>query len=135
MNELERLQEELPTLRVIAGLSSQKLADKLGISRTVIYFLENKHRPMTKLYYHAILCALYCESIITANTILSYMIEFLLFDDNTTEEDRAKIREIIGSTKNKTGKKQGTPAIAARVRGPIMKFLEERESHVRQQSS
>jgi transcriptional regulator with XRE-family HTH domain len=91
------LQKNLSSIRKIAGWTSEKLGERIGVTKQTISNLENGKTPMTLTQYIAIRSILDFEiQSNKENTVLPQIIEILLNrDEEYTEEEREKISENV----------------------------------------
>lgn len=93
--EILRLQENLGTIRKIAGWTTQDLGDRIGVTKQTISNLENKKTGMTLTQYIAIRTVLDYEIANNRDNEVLPQAAHLLLDVPTEElsdEDRKKIQ-------------------------------------------
>ena len=99
MNEIERMQENLKTLRMCLGWSAKELADRIGVSRQQIQLLESGKSRLRKLHYLAIFKVAMDEIEIRPDeNVMAKVILSLYIDDPgffSREEEEADIKELI----------------------------------------
>lgn len=84
--KIHRLQENLETIRKIAGWTTQRLADEIGVSRQTISNIENDRSPMTKTQYLAIRTVLNFEIVERSNDKLAEALSKLVDEPSEAEE-------------------------------------------------
>lgn len=91
------LQDNLSSVRKIAGWTTEELGEKIGVTKQTISNLENKKTVMTRTQYIAIGAVLKYEIPTNRNNeVLSYVINILLdYNKCYSVEEREKIRENI----------------------------------------
>ena len=97
-SDVKKLQDNLSTIRKIAGWSAQELGKKIGVTKQTISNLENKKTEMTLTQYIAIRTILDYEiAHNTSNELLPRVVHLLLDvpDDELSVEDRAKIDQVM----------------------------------------
>lgn len=94
INQTERekkiflLQQNLSSIRKIAGWTTEQLGDKIGVSKQTISNLENNKTPMNFTQYIAIRSVLDCEiEENKENEVLGRVVEILLDHGNELDED------------------------------------------------
>ena len=85
---ISRFQENLETIRKVAGWTSQELADEIGVTRQTISNLESGRSKMTKTQYLALRTVLNFEIIQNDNRSLATIVKSLV--------DRRKNAAMIG---------------------------------------
>lgn len=114
-SHIERLQKYLSAIRKVAGWSSERLAELLGISRPVIVALETRHYNMTVTQYIAIRALLNGQIKLTGNDILGRVINILVDRDDISESKKDKITEQIVSVERELGHRNGTAALSEKI--------------------
>ncbi|MCX4300059.1 MAG: helix-turn-helix transcriptional regulator [Lachnospiraceae bacterium] len=106
------LQDNLSSVRKIAGWTTEEFGDKIGVTKQTISNLENKKTVMTRTQYIAIGAVLKYEIPNNKNSeVLAYVVNILLDDDKSySAEERRKIKEnidmlVIASMGGMKGKK------------------------------
>ena len=91
------LQDNLSSVRKIAGWTTEEFGDKIGVTKQTISNLENKKTVMTRTQYIAIGAVLKYEIPNNKNSeVLAYVVNILLDDDKSySAEERRKIKENI----------------------------------------
>ncbi len=91
------LQDNLSSVRKIAGWTTEEFGDKIGVTKQTISNLENKKTVMTRTQYIAIGAVLKYEIPNNKNSeVLAYVVNILLDDDKSySAEERGKIKENI----------------------------------------
>lgn len=83
---IQRMQQNLATIRKVAGWTSQRLADEIGVTRQTVSSLEHGRTLMTKTQYIALRYVLNLEAAVSGNQALAKVIEALV-DDPVKELD------------------------------------------------
>ena len=109
--QIDKLQQNLRSIRQIAGWTAERLGEKIGVTKQTIGDLENKKRPMTLTQYLAIRSILFEE--IKTNpdngTVLQQVIEILVdkgaeLDDEQYSEIKDSVETVAATaSKGKTG--------------------------------
>lgn len=87
--EIERLTENLSTIRKIAGWSSEELGELIGVTKQTISNIETGKSKMSKAQYIAIRSVIDYEiSENSNNKLLSQVVEILLNSDETPENEQ-----------------------------------------------
>lgn len=90
------LQQNLSSIRKIAGWTTGQLGEKIDVSKQTISNLENNKSPMNFTQYIAIRSILDCEIENTENEVLAKVVDILLDrDDELDEEKYAEIQSEI----------------------------------------
>lgn len=84
---IQRMQENLATIRKVAGWSAQQLADEIGVTRQTISNLERGKTPLTKTQYIALRYVLNIEIAASENQALAKVITALVDDPIEDDED------------------------------------------------
>lgn len=89
------LQDNLSSVRKIAGWTTEELGDKIGVTKQTISNLENKKTKMTRTQYIAIGTVLKYEVSSNRNAeVLAYVIGILLDSDKRfSDKERADIKK------------------------------------------
>jgi transcriptional regulator with XRE-family HTH domain len=97
--QIKRLQQNLSSIRKIAGWTAEALGEKIGVTKQTISNLENKKSPMNFTQYIAIRSVLDYEiEINKENEVLPKVIALLLdSDDELDEDDYSKVQEVVGT--------------------------------------
>ena len=86
--QINRLQENLSSIRKIAGWTAEVLGNKIGVTKQTISNLENKKTPMNFTQYIAIRSVLDAEiEQNKENKVLPQVIAILLDSDNELDND------------------------------------------------
>ncbi len=118
MEQIQRMQDNLKILRKSLGWTAKELAEKLGVSRTLISTLENNLCKMTQIQYLAIYKVVKDE--IEASWDHLELPRFILIyyiDDPTwfsDEEEETEIRKIVNSVIPKSMKDKNTRYLVTR---------------------
>ena len=89
--QINRLQQNLSTIRRIAGWTTEQMGEKIGVTKQTISNLENGKTPMNFTQYIAIRAILDCEiEANTSNEVLPKAVDILL---DSNEEEYMKYRE------------------------------------------
>lgn len=95
--DVKRLQENLLSIRRIAGWSAETLGEKIGVTKQTISNLENRKTPMTLTQYIAIRAILdYEMDQNKENTILPEVV-YILLDKELDEESYSDASEKIAA--------------------------------------
>ncbi|MBQ9699917.1 MAG: helix-turn-helix transcriptional regulator [Lachnospiraceae bacterium] len=110
VEEINKLQENLQTIRKVAGWTTEELGQKIGVTKQTISNLENKNTKMTKTQYIAIRAILDYEIDLNENNIaLARVIEVLLGEDDERGDENSNVAIptflLKGNEKNKSKKK------------------------------
>ena len=93
--QIKRLQQNLSSIRKIAGWTAEVLGEKIGVTKQTISNLENGKSPMTFTQYIAIRTALDCEiESNKENEVLPKVVAILLDNDELDDESYSKIKEV-----------------------------------------
>ena len=96
--EIKRLQENLGTIRKIAGWTTQNLGERIGVTKQTISNLENQKTEMTLTQYIAIRTVIDYEiENNKSHEVLPRVVHILLDvpDDEISIEDRKKITQAV----------------------------------------
>ncbi len=111
-NEIEKLTQSLPSIRKIAGWSSEELGELIGVTKQTISNIETRKSKMSKTQYIAIRTIIDYE--ITEhpeNELLANVVNILLDSDDTKEnEEKAKATIKMLDKTSKTAIANGTLA-------------------------
>lgn len=90
--EIEKLTQSLPSIRKIAGWSSEELGELIGVTKQTISNIETRKSKMSKTQYIAIRTVIDYEILEhPENELLSHVVAILLdSDDSPEEEEKAK---------------------------------------------
>lgn len=97
-NDIKKLQDNLSTIRKIAGWTAQDLGRKIGVTKQTISNLENQKTEMTLTQYIAIRTVLDYEiENNKPNEVLPQVVHILLDvpDDEISVEDHKKITQAV----------------------------------------
>lgn len=97
-NDIKKLQDNLSTIRKIAGWTAQDLGRKIGVTKQTISNLENRKTEMTLTQYIAIRTILDYEiENNRSNAVLPQVVHILLDvpDEEISDEDRIKIDQAV----------------------------------------
>jgi transcriptional regulator with XRE-family HTH domain len=97
--QIQRLQQNLSSIRKIAGWTAEVLGDKIGVTKQTISNLENQKSPMNFTQYIAIRAVLDAEiENNKENEVLPKVVALLLdSDDELDEEDYTQVRDVVGT--------------------------------------
>lgn len=101
--QINRLQQNLSSIRKIAGWSAETLGNKIGVTKQTISNLENKKTPMTFTQYIAIRAVLDAEIETNKdNEALPKVISILLdsvdsIDDNEYKEVQKSVETVAAT--------------------------------------
>lgn len=99
--EIEKLTQSLPSIRKIAGWSSEELGEYIGVTKQTISNIETRKTKMSKTQYIAIRTIIDYEiAEHPENELLAKVVNILLDSDDTPEgEQKAKVtREMLDKT-------------------------------------
>lgn len=93
--QLRRLQQNLSSIRKIAGWTAEVLGEKIGVTKQTISNLENGKTPMSFTQYIAIRTALDCEiEGNKENEVLPKVVAILLDDNELDDENYSKVKDV-----------------------------------------
>lgn len=97
--QVERLQENLQSIRRIAGWSAEDLGEKIGVTKQTIRNIENRKTKMTLTQYIAIRAVLECEvDESPENKLLGESISLLLDESGRmSPEEYQKAKNIVNT--------------------------------------
>lgn len=97
--QIKKLQQNLSSIRKIAGWTAEMLGDKIGVTKQTISNLENHKTPMNFTQYIAIRSVLDYEiENNKENEVLHKVVMLLLeSDDELDEDDYSKVSEVVGT--------------------------------------
>lgn len=97
--QIKKLQQNLSSIRKIAGWTAEVLGEKIGVTKQTISNLENQKTPMNFTQYIAIRSVLDYEiEHNKENEVLPKVVMLLLdSDDELDEDDYSKVREVVGT--------------------------------------
>lgn len=111
-NKISYLQDNLATLRKLAGWSAEDLGNILGVTRQTIVNLETKQTNMTKIQYIAIATTLLYRAKSSKNKILYQMI--LVLSNEEKQEKIQKLTKAIDTAYDSAGRRVGS-SVASKV--------------------
>ncbi|MGN8695548.1 helix-turn-helix transcriptional regulator [Bacillota bacterium HCP3S3_F1_1] len=98
--EIEKLQNNLPSLRKLAGWTAEDLGDKVGVTKQTISNLETGRTKMSKIQYIAIRAVLDYEA--QSNQNLASALHLVLDDRDATKaehkENEDKVKTVAAAT-------------------------------------
>ena len=98
--EIEKLQNNLPSLRRLAGWTSEELGEKVGVTKQTISNLETGRTKMSKIQYIAIRAVLDYEA--QSNQNLAKALHLVIDDYNATKsehkENEDKVKTVAAAT-------------------------------------
>lgn len=125
----KRLQESLPAIRAVAGLSPVALAAVLDIGSSTIANIEKHPEKMTTVYYLAImntLCNLaMAEDLEDYDPLLQKVIYILVRSNNVPEANRRKLINAIQEARDSISIRNGYYGIRIKVREKIRTLVDE----------
>jgi len=97
--QIKKLQQNLSSIRKIAGWTAEVLGDKIGVTKQTISNLENSKTPMSFTQYIAIRYVLDYEIVNNEkNEVLPKVVTLLLDCENDLDEaDFIKVQDVIGT--------------------------------------
>ena len=125
----KRLQESLPAIRAVAGLSPVALAAILDIGSSTIANIEKNPEKMTTVYYLAImntLCNLaMAEDLEDYDPLLQKVIYILVRSNNVPEANRRKLINAIQEARDSISIRNGYYGFRIKVREKIRTLVDE----------
>lgn len=95
-NQIRRLQDNLSSIRKIAGWTAEQLGEKIGVTKQTISNLENNKSPMNLTQYIAIRSVLDHEiQSNPENTVLPEVITILLDKDDIDENKYDEVKKAV----------------------------------------
>jgi DNA-binding XRE family transcriptional regulator len=109
--QIKKLQQNLPSIRKIAGWTAEALGNKIGVTKQTISNLENQKTPMNFPQYIAIRSVIDSEiENQKESEVLKKVVAILLdSDDELDEGDYSKVQEVVGTVAATAA--GGTPTI------------------------
>ena len=97
--QIKKLQENLSSIRKIAGWTAEMLGEKIGVTKQTISNIENYKTPMNLTQYIAIRSVLDYEIANSKENEVLPKVVMLLLDscDELEEDDYSKVREVVGT--------------------------------------
>jgi transcriptional regulator with XRE-family HTH domain len=97
--QIKKLQQNLSSIRKIAGWTAEIFGDKIGVTKQTISNLENRKTPMNFTQYIAIRSILDYEIANNKeNEVLPKVVALLLdSDDELDDTDYSKVQEVVGT--------------------------------------
>lgn len=97
--QIKKLQENLSSIRKIAGWTAEVLGEKIGVTKQTISNIENYKTPMNFTQYIAIRSVLDYEIANSKENEVLPKVVMLLLDsgDELEEDDYSKVREVVGT--------------------------------------
>lgn len=94
--EIARFQDNLQTIRKVAGWTATDLGNQIGVSKQTISNLENHNNPMTKTQYIAIRAVLDLEIATNAEKgpIIRSVMQALLNEDDEAESEVDEVYDL-----------------------------------------
>ena len=109
-SEIARLQDNLQTIRKVAGWTTEELGERIGVTKQTISNLENKKTEMTKTQYIALRTILDYEIVTNTESVaLARVVDVLL----NIEEPEEEISEEKITTQKKAITKESSKVLAA----------------------
>ncbi len=124
--EIEKLTQNLPSIRKIAGWSSEELGDLIGVTKQTISNIETRKSKMSKTQYIAIRTIIDYEIVENKdNELLGKVVSILLDSDDTPEniQKAEATREMLDKTSKAaitSGALVGVGAVLAILAGPAV---------------
>lgn len=95
LKEIDNLQDNLQTIRKVAGWTAEELGDRIGVTKQTISNLENKNTQMTKTQYIALRAIIDYEIMHNPNSdALARVVDVLLNDVSYESTDTDKNEKI-----------------------------------------
>ena len=97
--EIQRLQQNLSSIRKIAGWNAETLGNKIGVTKQTISNLENRKTTMSFAQYIALRSVLDVEIAgNNENDVLPKVVALLLDSDDELDDDNySKVQEVAGT--------------------------------------
>ena len=97
--EIQRLQQNLSSIRKIAGWNAETLGNKIGVTKQTISNLENRKTTMSFAQYIALRSVLDVEIASNKeNDVLPKVVALLLDSDDELDDDNySKVQEVAGT--------------------------------------
>lgn len=97
--QIKKLQQNLSSIRKIAGWTAETLGEKIGVTKQTISNLENQKTPMNFTQYIAIRSVLDYEIENNKENGVLHKVLMLLLENNDEldEDDYSKVREVVGT--------------------------------------
>ena len=97
--QINKLQQNLSSIRRIAGWTAEVLGDKIGVTKQTISNLENQKTPMSFTQYIAIRSVLDYEiENNKENEVLPKVVMLLLDSEDELEKDEySKVQDVVGT--------------------------------------
>lgn len=97
--EIQRLQQNLSSIRKIAGWNAETLGNKIGVTKQTISNLENRKTTMSFAQYIALRSVLDVEiASNNENDVLPKVVALLLdCDDELDDDNYSKVQEVAGT--------------------------------------
>lgn len=90
LKEINNLQDNLQTIRKVAGWTAEELGDRIGVTKQTISNLENKNTQMTKTQYIALRAIIDYEIMSNPTSdALARVVEVLLNDESYIRPPKA----------------------------------------------
>lgn len=125
----KRLQESLPAIRAVAGLSPVALAAVLDIGASTISNIEKHPEKMTTVYYLAIMNTLsnlaMAEDLEDYAPLLQKVIYILVRSNDVSEDNRRKLINSIQDARYSISIRNGYYGIRIKVREKIRALVDE----------
>ncbi len=125
----KRLQESLPAIRAVAGLSPVALAAVLDIGPSTIANIEKHPEKMTTVYYLAIITTLHslalAEDMEDHDPLLQKVIYILVRSNNVPEVNRRKLINAIQEARDSISIRNGYYGFRIKVREKIRTLVDE----------
>ena len=108
--KISRFQTSLSTLRKVAGWSAEELGNKLDLTRQSIMNLETGQTKMSKIQYIAFRAVFMDEILEGKNEALGRLLETMVDNDETTDEDRGRLKGAVDDAVSSVGRRTGSKA-------------------------
>lgn len=119
---IDRFQENLSTLRKVAGWSAEDLGDKLDLTRQTIMNLESKRIEMTKVQYIAFRSVFEIESLSRPNETLGKLITILVDNDDVSSEEKEDLKNAVNAAASSVGPRAGSAAASKKAIAELAAF-------------
>ncbi|MGN1123784.1 MAG: helix-turn-helix transcriptional regulator [Eubacterium sp.] len=94
-HEIEKLTQSLPSIRKIAGWSSEELGELIGVTKQTISNIETRKSKMSKTQYIAIRTIIDYEIAEHPDNELLANVVYILLDSDDTKENEEKAKATI----------------------------------------
>lgn len=119
--QIQCLQDNLSSIRKIAGWTAEELGEQIGVTKQTISNLENKKTPMTLTQYIAIRSVIDYEIATNKeNTILPQVVTILLDNyEALADEDYDKVKEAAAAVSTSAASGAAAATLSAMLTGAL----------------